>query len=163
MKTMIILMASLVAGMAACGADDPAPELARVVASLQPIIATLSPSPEVKTNDAISLTILYRTQSFKVHGGQMTGEFAREAHDEIGPTFKGFILSIYVQPTGEVNQADTPCTLREPYWQTYLQVTPVGGSDKQLYWGLSFGSRTDTNVLARIRTKIEELRDKPNK
>ena len=87
----------------------------------------------------------------------MTGEFSREAHDEIGPTFKGFVLFVDVQPKGEVNQAETPQTLRRPYWETYIQVTPVAGSDKQLYWGLSYGSQTDTNLLAQIRQAIEKI------
>jgi len=155
----ILGMAALVAS----GADRLASELDQVVVALQPAIATLSPSPDIKTNGPAALTVSYRAQTFKIHGASMTGEFAKEAHDEIGPTFKGFVLFVDVQPKGEVNQAGTPQTLREPYWQTYLQVTPLAGSDKQLYWGLSYGSRTDTNLLAHIRGTIEGMKDKANR
>jgi hypothetical protein len=162
MKKRLLLIVLGMAGIVAIGADYQDPELMRVVVALTPSMATLSPIPEVKTNGQSSLTISYRAQTFKIHGSSMTGEFSKEAHDEIGPTFKGFVLFIHVQPKGQFNQACTPHTLQRPYWRTYIQVTPVAGSDKQLYWGLSYGSRADTNLLAQLRQAIEELKDKPN-
>ncbi len=163
MKIKLLLMNLGMAGFLAVAADAPAQELARVIEELQPVLSTLSPSPKVTTNSQSSLAVSYQTQTFKIHSGSMTGEFSKEAHDEIGPTYKGFVLFVDVQPEGEVNQAVTPQTLRRPYWQTYIQVTPVAGSDKQLYWGLSFGSRTDTNLLSQIRQAIEGMKEKPNK
>ena len=157
MKKTLILMVLAMVGIVAIGADGPAPELDRVLMALQPIIQTLMPVPEVKTNGQSSLTISYRAQTFKIHGNSMTGEFSKEAHDEIGPTFKGFVLFVEVQPKGEVNQAETPQTLQRPYWKTYIQVTTVRGSEKKLYWGLSYGSQTDTNLLKQILNRIEEI------
>jgi len=157
-----LIVAMLAVGALAFAGDVSAPELGKVAAAMQPITATLSPAPEVKTNEASSLTVSYRTQTFKIHGGSMTGAFSKDAHDEVGPTFKGFVLFVAVQKRGEANQAVTPQTLRRPYWETYIQVTPLAGSDKQLYWGLSYGSRTDTNLLAQIRQAIEQLREEPN-
>ena len=154
-----LILAMLAVGCVTLADDAPAPELGNVVAALQPLMATLSPTPEVMTNDQSFVTISYRTQTFKIHGGSMTGEFAKEAHDEVGPTFKGFILSVDLQKKGEVNQAATPQTLRRPYWETYIQLTPVAGSDRQLYWGLSYGSRTDTNLLAQIRQAVERMKE----
>lgn len=155
-KTLILLVLAMV-GIVASGADGPAPELDRVLVALRPITQALLPVPEVKTNGQSSLTISYRAQTFKIHGNSMTGEFSKEAHDEIGPTFKGFVLFVDVQPKGEVNQAETPQVVQQPYWKTYVQVTPVAGSEKQLYWGLSYGSQTETNLIAQIRNRIEEL------
>lgn len=157
-----LILAILAVGALAFADDVPAPELARVVAALQPITATLSPAPEVKPDGPSSVKVSYRTQTFKVHGGSMTGEFSKEAHEEVGPTFTGFVLFVDVQKKGEVNQAATPQTLRRPYWETFIQVTPVAGSDRQLYWGLSHGSRTDTNLLAQIREAVEKLSEEPN-
>ena len=154
-RTLILAMLAL--NCVALAEDGPAPELSRAVAALQPIMATLSPAAEVKTNGPSSLTVSYRTQVFKIHGGSMTGEFAKEAQDEVGPTFKGILLFVEVQERGQINQADTPLTLLRPYWQTYIQVTPVAGSDRQLYWSLSYGSRTDTNLLAQVRQAIEKM------
>ena len=157
-----LILAMLAVGCAAFADDSQAPELGQVVAALQPITAALSPAAEVKATGPSSVTISYRTQTFKIHGGSMSGEFAKEAHDEVGPTSKGFVFSVDVQKKGEVNQAATPQTLRRPYWETYIQVTPVSGSDRQLYWGLSYGSRTDTNLLAQIRQAIEHMKEDPN-
>ena len=146
-------------GTIAFASESPDAALVRLAQRLAPVISVLVPAVEVKTNAPSTLAIVYRAQTYKIHGVSMTGEISKEAHDEVGPTFKGFVLSVQVQPKGEINQAATPQTLREPYWQTYLQLTPLAGSDKQLYWGLSFGSRTDTNLLARIRRKIEDLNE----
>ena len=162
MKKLLILMLLGLTGMTALGAERAVPELDRVAAALQPVMATLAPAPEVKTDGASTLTVSYQTQTFKIHGASMAGEFAKEAHDETGPTFKGFVLSVSTQPKGQINQGMTPQILRRPYWQTYLQVTPVAGSDKQLFWGLSYGSRTDPALLARIRQAVESLKDAPN-
>ncbi len=167
MKTILLQMViAMSLGMAAgdsTGAISPSPELARVIAALQPITATLAPLPEIKANGGSSITISYRTQIFKIHGYSMTGEFTREAHDEIGPTFKGFVLFVDLQPKGEVNQAATPQTLRKPYWQTYIQVTPVFGSSNHLYWGLSYGSQTEPKILAQIRLALEGLKELPKR
>jgi hypothetical protein len=146
-----------VATLAFAGGDALMPELVQVVTTLQPITAALSPAPEVKPAGPLSLTVSYRTRTFKVHGDSKTGEYAAEAHDEAGPTAKGFVLFVEVQKRGEVNQAKTPQTLRRPYWETYIQVTPVAGSDTQLYWALSYGSQTDAKLLAQIRQAIEAV------
>ena len=144
-------------GQPATFSGVPNPLFAEVTQRLKPIISHLSPDQVEIIPEAADLTVSYQTQNYKIHGGSMTGEFSKEAHNETGPTFKGFILTIQVQPKGEINQAVTPQTLRRPYWQTYIQVTPLAGSDKQLYWGLSYGSRTDTNLLARIMQAVEGM------
>lgn len=159
-QELIVIM--LAFGVLACAGETPAPELRRVVAAIQPVTATLSPVTEVTTNSTTSVTISHLTQTFKIHGSSMTGEFSKEAHDQVGPTFKGFSLFVQVQEKGETNQAVTPQTLRRPYWLTYLQVTPVASSDKQLFWGLSYGSRTDTNLLAKIRHAVESMGEEPD-
>ena len=161
MRKHLILMAFVMSCLACSGADALAPELEKVMAGLRSVTAVLSPAPEIRTNEASSLTVSYKTQIFKIHGGSMSGEFAREAHDEQGPTAQGFMLTVSVQQKGEINQGVVPQTLRAPYWQTYLQVTPVAGSDKQLFWGLSFGMRTDAKLLAQIREAVEGLKDNP--
>ena len=155
-KALILLVLGMVRSVA-LGAGGPAPELVRVIDGLQPVVAALLPKPEVKMNGDSSLMISYQAQTFKVHSNLMTGEFSRETHDEIGPAAKGFVLFVDVQPKGEVNQAMTPQTLRRPYWQTYIEVTPIAGSDKQLYWSLSFGSHTDSNLLSQIRKALNDL------
>jgi len=104
--------------------------------------------------------LLYRPQAFKVHGRTMTGEVDIEAHDDVGPSYDGLVVKAYLQPRGNVNQAVTPQTIREPYWQTDLDVTPIGDSEKQVYWALSYGSRTDKGLLDKVRKQMKALEDK---
>lgn len=142
---------------AAIGATTNA-ALAAVAASVRPVLARLDPAPGIAfRDDAQTLEVGYRTQVFKIHGRSMTGEILTNFHDEVGPGFKGFMFRAYDQPTGEVNQACTPQTLREPYWQTDLDVTPVGRTGRQVYWALSYGSRMPTNVLAELRAAMKRL------
>ena len=137
----------------------------RLVANvLQPIFAALDPTPEITFLDGTaSLVATYRAQSYKIHGRSMTGEVSTNAHDEIGPGYKGFVLRVHLQDQGEINQAVTPQTLQQPYWRTDLDVTPIGGTKKQMYWALSYGSRTDTNLLSQIRKALNALKDVPKR
>jgi len=133
-------------------------ELKAVAESLQPILQKLNPGAKVEYSEgAQTLTITYLPQTFKVHSRSMNGEIALKAHDEIGPSYKGFVLMVSLQPKGLVNQAVTPQTMRYPYWATDMDVTPFGKTGKQLYWGLSYGSRTDYKLLYDIRFKLKSL------
>ena len=162
MKTapVLICLVALFTSWCAPGADTtPNAELRIVASALQPVLGKLAPKPEISYADGRStLTAAYKSQMYKIHGIQMTGEVLTNAHDELGPSFKGFVLQVHLQELGEVNQAVTPQTLRRPYWQTYLDVTPLAGTQKQIFWGLSYGVRTDTNLLAQIRFTLDSLR-----
>lgn len=127
-----------------------------IFAKLSERLRAAAPDAAITTNDA-TLTASFQTMTFKVHGRFMTGEIAKEARDETGPTHTGFLLNASLQPKGEANQAVTPQTLQRPYWLTDLDVTPVAGSDRQLYWSLSYGSRADTNTLAKLRAAVRSL------
>jgi hypothetical protein len=81
----------------------------------------------------------------------MTGKVSEKASERIGPDFDGFILWIQLQDAGFPIQASTPQTLREPYWNTYLDVRQLNGTNKQIYWGLSYWSMTDKKVLSEIK------------
>jgi len=137
--------------------------LATVVSALHPVLEKLDPKPEITySNNRITMLIGYKTQMYKVHGRSMTGEVSPSAYDEVGPSFKGFVLRVYLQNRGEVNQAPLPQTLSKPYWRTDLDVTPLAGTQKPVYRGLSYGVRTDTHVLAHLRQTLYGLRGTPN-
>ena len=87
----------------------------------------------------------------------MTGEWSTNMFEEIGPGFKGFVLRVQLQKLGEVNQAMTPQTLQEPYWRTFIEVTPVAGTTNQIFWGLSSGSSADQDLLAKVKQALESL------
>ena len=50
-----------------------------------------------------------------------------------------------------------------PYWNTYLDVTPITGTNKQVYWGLSYWGRTDQKVLSEIKEALWKLDKSPKK
>jgi hypothetical protein len=135
-----------------------------VLSALQPVIEKLDPKPEISyPSSSPTLVVAYKSQMYKIHGRSMTGEISPNAHDEIGPSYRGFVLRVHLQDKGEVNQGITPQTLREPYWQTDLDVTPLAATQKQILWGLSCGVQTDTNLLTKIKRALHELKNaEPN-
>jgi len=161
---MVNLLSSLLILLTSCysnAADAPMDsELKRIGSVLQPVLAKLEPKPEISQPSGTStLLVTYKAQNYKIHGRSMSGEISPEAHDELGPTFKGFVLQVHLQEKGEINQAVTPQTLEGPYWKTDLDVAPLAGSQKQIYWALSYGRRTDTELLTKIRQSLRDLKD----
>jgi hypothetical protein len=140
--------------------SDPPRELKAVAQALNPVLETLAPKIEVEFRDR-SLNATFLPQTFKIHGQTKSGAIDEQAHDEIGPSVKGFVLKVHLQPLGDVNQAVTPQTIHNPYWLTDLDVTPIVKSDKQLYWALSYGSQTDKELLNKIRGLLKGLKDLP--
>lgn len=140
--------------------EDHGAVMKRVGEVLDPILAKL-PAAAVtrKEEERNAHEFLFLPQTFKIHGIGMTGEISREARDEVGPSYKGFVLRIYRQKLGVVNQIATPCSLREPYWTTEVDLTPVKGSDSQLFWSLSYGVRTDPKLLAEIKAALGGLKE----
>jgi hypothetical protein len=139
--------------------DTPKPELKVALQVVQRSLDKFAPAAKVEFDGSQTVKIMHLPQTFKIHGVSKGGEVALEAHDEIGPSARGFILTLHVQPKGEVNQAVTPQTLRRPYWMTDLDVTPIAKSDQQIYWGLSYGARTDAKLLEDLRAKLRALKD----
>lgn len=133
--------------------------LAKVAATLRPALAKLNPAPVIEYPEYYpsSLQVTYLPQTYKIHGRSMDGRVSTNAVDQIGPGFKGFVLNVHLQPKGEVNQACTPQTLREPYWLTELDVAPIDNTDKQIYWALSYAGRPPTTALAEIRAALKGL------
>lgn len=148
--------------------DEPAQEVsagpAIVAEALEPVLKDLKPKVEsIYSNQGKTLTLRYLPQTFKVHGVSMTGQVSTEAHDEVGPSYKGFTLTIHLQAKGEVNQLVTPQTVRRPYWSTDLDVIPLAGTDQQAYVGLAYGSRTDPKLLKELRAKLTAMKGKTSK
>lgn len=140
--------------------DQDRRDLQRIAGAFDSILGDLDPKAEVRYPDGTrSVVISHRTQDFKIHGRSMTGEISPRAHDRIGPGFQGFILTARLQDRGEVNQAVTPQTLQEPYWQTLLDVTPLHGTDKQVFWSLAHGSRVDQGLFSGIQKVLNGFRD----
>ena len=97
------------------------------------------------------------TQKYIIHEKSKSGQVGTNSHGEVGPSQGGFILRVHVEPQGETNKAILPQTLKEPYWLTDLDVTPVAGTDKQIYWRLSYAGRPPTDILNDIRAALKQL------
>ncbi|MCX6992650.1 MAG: hypothetical protein NT011_05825 [Kiritimatiellaeota bacterium] len=135
-------------------------------ARLEVVMTALDPKPDIWINPDHAVTFLraiYLPQTNKVHRIlNKKGDLSANVDDEIGPSPKGFILYVRSEPKGSPNQLVHPQILKGPCSQTYVQVTPVADSDKQLDWRLLYGSQTDTNLLSKVKEVIEDMKHKPN-
>lgn len=165
-KTCVIVMIAACAlpCMVKAGGSTTNAALATVAAALKPVLDKLDPCPSVEFPEhATSLIVTHLPQTYTIHGRSKSGQISTNVHNEVGPGFKGFILRAHLQPRGEINQACTPQTIREPYWQTDLDVTPIGDTASQVYWSLSYMGRTPTNILAEIRAAMRGLEKSPDR
>jgi len=149
----------LVSGVISGRAAETNAALNRVETKLRSVLASLQPAPafEHPQHFPESLRVTYLPQRFLVHHHSHSGEIATNTVEEIGPSHKGFVLRIQSQPYGLVNQAAVPQTIREPYWETYLDVTPIDGMTNQIYWSLAYGSRADHTLLEKVKTELHSL------
>jgi hypothetical protein len=132
--------------------------LARVEKALRSALADLDPEPSFEyPRDTKSLVVKHQTRKFMIHSVSMIGKYSQKVHEEDGPSYKGFMLRLHLQKAGFVNQAVVPQTIRRPYWRTDLDVTVIKGTDKQLYWGLSYGSRVDRKLLKKVKSVVNAL------
>jgi hypothetical protein len=135
----------------AASVDDA---IARINSALAPVLKQLDPIPPVERRDG-SLSVSYHTRTYTIHrvGPKGIG-VSKEVFDVVGPDTDGFMLSVNVQKRGDVNQLVTPQTVNGPYWKTDFDVTPIGNSDKQIYWALSYRPGTPENILRGLRTAL---------
>ncbi len=138
-------------------ADETNAILKQVELNLRTALSNVQQAPAFEYPESGELQTTYLPQKFFVHNIWMTGEIATNAHEEIGPSYKGFILSVYLQSIGDLNQKTTPQTWSEPYWQTDVDVAAVNGTTNQIFWALSYGSRTDKELLQTIRNVLKSM------
>ena len=153
-----LVVAAVGTSLIAAPAQESRPVLRQVEEQLRPVLAVLTPPPTVEYPEySQSLLVCYRPQKFLVHGRSKTGEWFTNVVEQVGPSFTGFVLRIHLERLGEVNPAVTPQTIQEPYWRTFLDVTPIAGTTNQIYWALSSAGGTDEQVLARVRQVLGSL------
>lgn len=139
--------------------------LAMVATALQPVLTKLDPKPTMEFPEhTTSLVVTYLPQTYKIHHvREKTGVFSTNLFDQVGPSSRGFVLRIYLQPKGQIMQLCTPQTIREPYWQTDVDITPIGQTDEEINWNLSYSWHTSTNILTELRTALKQLEKSPNR
>lgn len=153
------ILAATAGGMLiAAQAHESRAVLRLVEERLRPALAGLTPSPTVEYPEySQSLLVCYRPQKFLVHGRSKSGEWSTNVVEQIGPSFTGFVLRVHLQSLGLVNQLVTPQAIQEPYWRTFLDVTPIAGTTNQIYWALSSAGRTDQKLLENVRQTLGSL------
>ena len=104
-----------------------------------------------------ALIVNYKTRPFVVYGQSRIGKYHDQPHETVGPSYQGFRWRLTLQDAGTVNAAATPQTLQRPYWKTRLDVYPLKGTDKQLFSGLSYGSRVEQDLLKQLNAMAAEF------
>ena len=134
----------------------PPPALRTVEERLRELLKKELPDAKVEAVDA-GLTARFDTLTFTLHNRDMTGRIAREVHTEEGLNNKGILLTLTVDQGKEYHgQAAVPQTLREPYWQTYLNAYPLADGDQHLWLVLEYGGRVDEKLVKKIDALIAE-------
>jgi hypothetical protein len=153
-----VLVAAATGMLISAEGQDGRAVLRQVEERLRPVLTGLTPTPTVEHAEySQSLLVYYRPQRFLVHGRNKPGEWSTNVIETIGPSFTGFVLRVHLERLGEVNQVITPQTIHEPYWRTFLDVTPIAGTTNQIYWALSFAGRTDEKLLASMKEALQGL------
>lgn len=165
MRTSIVTALVLFAIASVARSEPPSDEL---VKRLTAVIREHCPDAKFKV-EGNTFTAKHGTMMFTVHGRFMSGEIRPKAHQEEGPNFKGFLLTVTLEQGHRVNQAATPQTLRQPYWKTYIN-DPLTEDGENQYWiRFSYGSRLDEKLKKAIldalpngRSKRERAAQNPN-
>lgn len=154
------IIAFIAIGAASVPAGETPPALRLAEQAIQPALSGLAPKPIVKREHGEGgpvLVIQYEPRKFQVYSSDMTGQWSTNAREEIGPKANGFVLTLNIEKLGEPEQRTTPQTVREPYWETFLDLTPIAGTTNQVYWALSSGPRTDRALLERLKQAVWNL------
>ncbi|MCA9040290.1 MAG: hypothetical protein KDA65_08095 [Planctomycetaceae bacterium] len=111
---------------------------------IRSLIAEYFPDAHIsQENDQLSAS--HGTMRFTVHGHSKTGERAGLTYQVEGPNFEGFLFSLSVNEGKYQGQAVIPQTLREPYWETYIDRPPTEDGAGHYVINFSYGSRLNQN------------------
>ncbi len=116
---------------------------------------------EYSKNHPNRLIANYRTRTFQVYDQSRGGKYSDQPRETVGPSYKGFRLQLYLQENDTINMAAVPQTLRKPYWNTDLDLRLLKGTSKQVYYGLSYGSRIDQDLLQQVKKAVNSLGPAP--
>lgn len=138
---------------------SPDPMLLSLKTRLERELRELEPKPTFEFPDGHAgrgLVVRFRTRNYIIHPSNKAGRVEERTITREGPSDEGFLLNVYSQRLGAVNQAVTPQLVREPYWNLYLNVYPVERDRKQLYFCLSYRGWTDEALIEKIKKVTEK-------
>ncbi|MDF3129543.1 hypothetical protein P0Y35_10095 [Kiritimatiellaeota bacterium B1221] len=113
------------------------------------------------------LNLKYRTRHFWIHSGSKTGEWSEKAREVEGPSHKGIMVRVMMQPASlrrawdrSVNDAGATIAFESsaPYWKSFIWVMPVADGNKHVMVILDHGSGADRDTLKKLKQIFSELR-----
>ena len=153
---LVVLFYSTASSMASIQASEPmSPKLVRLEKDLRQRFNDLDITYR-SDNGGRTLIAEFRTRKFMVHVGSKMGQRSREAHEVVGPSHAGFLIRFHLQDAGTVNQAHVPQTIREPYWNTNLNVFRLDNQE-QVYVAYSYGAALDAKAGRRLDSLWKDL------
>lgn len=130
-------------------------ELVEVDRRLRETCRELCPSARVRYNEEDrQITVEDRTRDFQVYSVFKDGRVAEQLHVECGPKHDGFLLQVTLQPGRYQGAAVIPQDIRHPYWTTYVNAIESLDKTSHLHVRLSYGSRTDRDLLAQLKEAL---------
>lgn len=167
MKTMVLIFALVCLPLFAEGKTSEAESsvaikaaiLKRFEGQIRPILETLSPAPIVEyLGNSTSLRVAYLPQTFTVHArNNRTGEFSQATHEEVGPSFKGFVFVVRFESKEIPQQLALPFLSKEAYWSTYADLVSRARATWDIGFLMSYGTHTDMTVVGKLQTTLKEL------
>ena len=137
----------------------PDPVLVDLKGRIEQEFAELDSRPTFEipeSSEGRSLVVRFKTRQYVIHPRTKGGRISEQTVTQEGPSDDGFLLRAHVQPLGEVNQADVPQTIRQTYWSLYLQVFGIEEQKKQIYFALSYNSRTKPELIKQLKDIAEQ-------
>jgi hypothetical protein len=130
-------------------------ELVEVNERLREACREFCPSARMRYNDGErQITVEDRTRDFQVYSVFKDGRVAEQLHVERGPKHDGFLLQVTLQPGRYQGAAEIPQDIRHPYWTTYVNAIELPDKESHLHVQLSYGSRTDRELLDRLKEVV---------
>ncbi|MBI3985517.1 MAG: hypothetical protein HY343_01240 [Lentisphaerae bacterium] len=157
-RLIIVGMAILVSGAAVSEpTDNNSPLiLTSLRLRLMEIVSDARATIRIEGNQLI---LEQNTRSYLVYRSDKTGKISREPTNEIGPDSDGLLLSIAVQDGVYAGAAETNLEIKEPYWTTYFDAYAIDKGARHLHVNLSYGTRTDRQLIERIKKMLEATKD----
>ncbi len=134
------------------------PILADLKEKILPLLKQASPEAScslIGNNYSLSCKLL--PQKFMIHAINKTGEIAKEAHAQVGPSARGLIIQMTIYDPQFFGQAQIiyPWERKDPYWTTLLDYYPLN-ENATLHTWISYGVLTDPEMINTIKNIIRQ-------
>jgi len=146
--------------------DYSDPIIRTLRAEIKKELVELDPKPtfEVpRSSDARTLIVRYRTRDYHVHTYDNKGRIRGTLSSSEGPSDEGFLLNIHIQYLGRTNNAVTLQPIQHKHWKEDVAVYKVEKEFKQIYFSLSYNTKTDPDLIATLKKIADRVRLDHNK